>query len=184
MIRRPPRSTLFPYTTLFQSRRARSTVSGSRSRTAPRTWRGRSRGELLHEDDRVLFLLHATKPAFRKRLRVSVPPGKPKQLRDGPRREDTRILCAGDGDGNAQVPPEFTVGQSLRHAEDAAVADREVGYMARIVAGRSLPGETLLAHDVVVCGIAREGAQVFYFFPCFVRDDERAHCSLLAQHAF
>src|SRR3712207_8194709 len=29
MIRRPPRSTLFPYTTLFRSRRRRSVVAGS-----------------------------------------------------------------------------------------------------------------------------------------------------------
>src|ERR1041384_2041097 len=39
MIRRPPRSTLFPYTTLFRSRcavsrRRRSTAGGRRSRTA------------------------------------------------------------------------------------------------------------------------------------------------------
>src|SRR3712207_8768780 len=33
MIRRPPRSTLFPYTTLFRSRRARS---GTHSHKAPR----------------------------------------------------------------------------------------------------------------------------------------------------
>src|SRR3712207_9258298 len=34
MIRRPPRSTLFPYTTLFRSRDARSTEGGDR-RTGP-----------------------------------------------------------------------------------------------------------------------------------------------------
>src|SRR5256885_8884346 len=33
MIRRPPRSTLFPYTTLFRSRRARGTLSPSRPNT-------------------------------------------------------------------------------------------------------------------------------------------------------
>src|SRR2546425_3216499 len=36
MIRRPPRSTLFPYTTLFRSRQAR--------RADPLAWRVRSRG--------------------------------------------------------------------------------------------------------------------------------------------
>src|SRR2546430_12655307 len=35
MIRRPPRSTLFPYTTLFRSRRPRS-AAGDRARPAPR----------------------------------------------------------------------------------------------------------------------------------------------------
>src|SRR2546429_9879452 len=34
MIRRPPRSTLFPYTTLFRSRRSASSRSGSTSRNA------------------------------------------------------------------------------------------------------------------------------------------------------
>src|SRR5258708_16424892 len=33
MIRRPPRSTLFPYTTLFRSRRRRHCRTGSRRRT-------------------------------------------------------------------------------------------------------------------------------------------------------
>src|SRR6266487_1021017 len=41
MIRRPPRSTLFPYTTLFRSRTCAgspsSTPGGSRSRRAPRS---------------------------------------------------------------------------------------------------------------------------------------------------
>src|SRR5690349_22104544 len=41
MIRRPPRSTLFPYTTLFRSR---SSVAG----TAPGRWRGRWTAAPLH----------------------------------------------------------------------------------------------------------------------------------------
>src|SRR2546430_13418028 len=35
MIRRPPRSTLFPYTTLFRSRRARAEARAPRSQAAP-----------------------------------------------------------------------------------------------------------------------------------------------------
>src|SRR5438105_8344697 len=35
MIRRPPRSTLFPYTTLFRSRIRRLLITSSRWRTAP-----------------------------------------------------------------------------------------------------------------------------------------------------
>src|SRR2546426_7719343 len=35
MIRRPPRSTLFPYTTLFRSRQVDSSASGSRPRWLP-----------------------------------------------------------------------------------------------------------------------------------------------------
>src|SRR2546422_3146567 len=41
MIRRPPRSTLFPYTTLFRSRRAASEAAGTR-----RGWKCR---RLLHD---------------------------------------------------------------------------------------------------------------------------------------
>src|SRR3954464_16101898 len=37
MIRRPPRSTLFPYTTLFRSRRARAAAGPPAAR--PRAWR-------------------------------------------------------------------------------------------------------------------------------------------------
>src|SRR5687768_18279116 len=39
MIRRPPRSTLFPYTTLFRSARSRDAASRCASRP-PRRWRG------------------------------------------------------------------------------------------------------------------------------------------------
>src|SRR2546426_10850490 len=47
MIRRPPRSTLFPYTTLFRSRKGRFGRSGSlrmRSEDRSGTWRGDSIG--------------------------------------------------------------------------------------------------------------------------------------------
>src|SRR3712207_7256703 len=45
MIRRPPRSTLFPYTTLFRSRRIRGAASPSRSRSQHRRdQRGSLRG--------------------------------------------------------------------------------------------------------------------------------------------
>src|SRR3989441_1905096 len=42
MIRRPPRSTLFPYTTLFRSRAVRR--AGARRRRGPGRGRGRGRG--------------------------------------------------------------------------------------------------------------------------------------------
>src|SRR6266550_6974710 len=38
MIRRPPRSTLFPYTTLFRSRRPASPTSTSCASSSRRTW--------------------------------------------------------------------------------------------------------------------------------------------------
>src|SRR5438445_8857466 len=53
MIRRPPRSTLFPYTTLFRSRR-----SGGGRRSASR--RGRSRGGPLHLRDRKSTRLNSS----------------------------------------------------------------------------------------------------------------------------
>src|SRR5256885_9553533 len=40
MIRRPPRSTLFPYTTLFRSARAREDLARSRTLLRPRRLRG------------------------------------------------------------------------------------------------------------------------------------------------
>src|SRR5216684_5031366 len=42
MIRRPPRSTLFPYTTLFRSRRHGSTHASSRTRRPARSTTARS----------------------------------------------------------------------------------------------------------------------------------------------
>src|SRR3989442_788665 len=44
MIRRPPRSTLFPYTTLFRSRGARPRAAGARARAAARGGPRRARG--------------------------------------------------------------------------------------------------------------------------------------------
>src|SRR5438132_9008720 len=59
MLRRPPRSTLFPYTTLFRSRVVGQLRRGSRERdgaglehVAPVRNRQRHRGVLLHEEDR------------------------------------------------------------------------------------------------------------------------------------
>src|SRR5712671_7042734 len=45
MIRRPPRSTLFPYTTLFRSRAARACPRGSRASSLPRAAPRRPRSE-------------------------------------------------------------------------------------------------------------------------------------------
>src|SRR3712207_8623682 len=44
MIRRPPRSTLFPYTTLFRSQRGKMTLSGRRGRRSERSGSGESGG--------------------------------------------------------------------------------------------------------------------------------------------
>src|SRR3712207_7109927 len=44
MIRRPPRSTLFPYTTLFRSRGLERTVGASHLRNYNYDWRPRSHG--------------------------------------------------------------------------------------------------------------------------------------------
>src|SRR2546427_8007782 len=55
MIRRPPRSTLFPYTTLFRSRWRPQSRPGARTRRAPPEWaaggrwrRGGSRASRVH----------------------------------------------------------------------------------------------------------------------------------------
>src|SRR3712207_8834211 len=65
MIRRPPRSTLFPYTTLFRSghgsqKRLRRRGAGSRNARGERLGNGPARGSLsrsrLGEEDRTLAL--------------------------------------------------------------------------------------------------------------------------------
>src|SRR3712207_8465628 len=43
MIRRPPRSTLFPYTTLFRSERARGIIVTPEDRHSARNWQSESR---------------------------------------------------------------------------------------------------------------------------------------------
>src|SRR6478672_8675762 len=83
MIRRPPRSTLFPYTTLFRSRRRRPA-----RRTAccpcPRTARGRSEehtSELQSRSDLVCRLLLEKKKDERRRARSGL---RPRPLRVSP----------------------------------------------------------------------------------------------------
>src|SRR2546430_13478583 len=49
MIRRPPRSTLFPYTTLFRSRRLRNGLQFQSWRGLPRTWPRRSSEDRLSD---------------------------------------------------------------------------------------------------------------------------------------
>src|SRR5437588_3766817 len=48
MIRRPPRSTLFPYTTLFRSAKANGSVERSRSSPASPSGSGASSGSTMH----------------------------------------------------------------------------------------------------------------------------------------
>src|SRR6266536_2451422 len=67
MIRRPPRSTLFPYTTLFRSRRRRRGRSASRPRRRTPSPRGRSEehtSELQSRVDLVCRLLLEKKKSF------------------------------------------------------------------------------------------------------------------------
>src|SRR5690606_42017599 len=52
MIRRPPRSTLFPYTTLFRSVRPRRVLRGSRCRMC-RSWTERRRHRPAHRPRRA-----------------------------------------------------------------------------------------------------------------------------------
>src|SRR5690349_23168804 len=53
MIRRPPRSTLFPYTTLFRSRRRADQLSRRPSNPSPEM-RERVTGAIVHAHDRPL----------------------------------------------------------------------------------------------------------------------------------
>src|SRR5437588_5012291 len=64
MIRRPPRSTLFPYTTLFRSRECRedgAETQGADHRHHPgRRWRGRQRRGLASRGDRKSTRLNSS----------------------------------------------------------------------------------------------------------------------------
>src|SRR2546426_4678481 len=73
MIRRPPRSTLFPYTTLFRSRRPKEEGDGGRVRGEGR------RGEL------------PTGQGRRRRGRVLRSDGRPEARRDHRDRKSTRL---------------------------------------------------------------------------------------------
>src|SRR2546430_12140310 len=66
MIRRPPRSTLFPYTTLFRSRQARKLPAvGRRRQQADRDEDRRADDE---HDDRVMEKIQIHEPADRRRI--------------------------------------------------------------------------------------------------------------------
>src|SRR5579875_4029429 len=54
MIRRPPRSTLFPYTTLFRSRGRSRPPRASRSRARPRWWRPDRKSTRLNSSHTVI----------------------------------------------------------------------------------------------------------------------------------
>src|SRR2546426_11369547 len=65
MIRRPPRSTLFPYTTLFRSRRARARLRRARRPARPdrrreRPGRGREEAGRVGERDRKSTRLNSS----------------------------------------------------------------------------------------------------------------------------
>src|SRR5258708_23432925 len=58
MIRRPPRSTLFPYTTLFRSDYSAGLLSGTREKTCEFTARLRDRAERVKEEPlRILAVI-------------------------------------------------------------------------------------------------------------------------------
>src|SRR5438034_4382445 len=82
MIRRPPRSTLFPYTTLFRSRSARAAPGGAHGPrdpgrealdAAPRSEEHTS--ELQSHSDLVCRLLLEKKKKMKKRARANVETG-------------------------------------------------------------------------------------------------------------
>src|SRR2546422_6525083 len=76
MIRRPPRSTLFPYTTLFRSRRAVRPIRGEPVHDAPRATGGRRlpvRRERIEEvlEEGLLDGLPAGEARVRRALRLA-----------------------------------------------------------------------------------------------------------------
>src|SRR3712207_7402032 len=71
MIRRPPRSTLFPYTTLFRSTRSSSSTTTTTSTTAPAQFRYRVGGEMLVWDLTADVPVEQMKPIDRKSTRLN-----------------------------------------------------------------------------------------------------------------
>src|SRR6185312_16785651 len=77
MIRRPPRSTLFPYTTLFRSRCAARTGSGRsrrrvRRRSGTTTARDRKSTRLNSSHDQISYALFCLKKKTKRRIFVQV----------------------------------------------------------------------------------------------------------------
>src|SRR5437660_6989132 len=64
MIRRPPSSTLFPYTTLFRSWRARGAVAGADSLTGARVLEQVDARDAPHEQDRKSTRLNSSHVAI------------------------------------------------------------------------------------------------------------------------
>src|SRR5438034_5691835 len=100
MIRRPPRSTLFPYTTLFRSRsrRRQPTVSGRSTNTGPKDSVERSESfgrseehtsELQSHSDLVCRLL------LEKKKRKIVKEGEDRIVRRGSKQEASRAAVSG-----------------------------------------------------------------------------------------
>src|SRR3712207_8374882 len=74
MIRRPPRSTLFPYTTLFRScRRPKDTICARKCRvlTHPAGTKGGGRERKGKQDDPAFHLLPLEEPPDRKSTRLN-----------------------------------------------------------------------------------------------------------------
>src|SRR2546430_15768197 len=91
MIRRPPRSTLFPYTTLFRSPNARRRVERPLSRVGGAARRRGGRGGTLGSARAVGRSGGVPSEAPRRRGDQGVPPSVGRGLRDGGDRKSTRL---------------------------------------------------------------------------------------------
>src|SRR5215216_5384255 len=125
MIRRPPRSTLFPYTTLFRSRRCpRTPPPCSRGRTECRSRRGRDRKSTrLNSSHQIIsyavFCLKKKKSARSRRAsavgRRSLPPFERSLLPD---------VDVGDGE-DCEEEPELREGERVHLVEDDRDREQE-----------------------------------------------------------
>src|SRR3712207_7629422 len=99
MIRRPPRSTLFPYTTLFRSRAARQASDDTTACEAFEAALGVYRGDLLPEDGPAEWVArseeHTSELQSRQYLVCRLLLEKKKTCREAERRESR---AAGDSD--------------------------------------------------------------------------------------
>src|SRR2546430_4178531 len=88
MIRRPPRSTLFPYTTLFRSQRGQRDILNSHTCSDGRITYGRSEehtSELQSQSNLVCrLLLEKKKSRGRQRRRFGQRPSQPDEAGDAP----------------------------------------------------------------------------------------------------
>src|SRR3712207_4692304 len=167
MIRRPPRSTLFPYTTLFRSWRSRCASKDSTPRRCAQCWSRRSKPFILNDMPDPIYLDHAATTPVRREVFEAMRPfyegrfGNPSSTHrwgrearaalDEARERMARCLGAS--------PDEVYFTSGGTEADNMAILG---AWRARRAEGRTAVVSTPLEHKAVlgaVHQVAREGGE-------------------------